>query len=103
MCCISPWSLSPNNKLIIRNRYKRLRCFKKDGSIPAYKVFYHGLEILFGPEQAKKLAIHFDNGGGDIVVDMLDERYELIRNVLSEWHKIEGFGRLSLSKTIDLF
>jgi 1-aminocyclopropane-1-carboxylate deaminase/D-cysteine desulfhydrase-like pyridoxal-dependent ACC family enzyme len=85
-CYISPWILTKNSKLIIRNRYKLLRCFKAPGSIPVYKAFNSGLVMLFGADEAAKITKHFDDGGGDYKTILCKSRELLVRHVMSTWH-----------------
>ncbi len=79
-CAASPFTVNKNNTLIIRNRYRLLKCYK-DGNLPAYKAFYDSLVIIFGNEKAEFINNHLDKGGGDIyiglsnaVVDNLKEK-----------------------------
>jgi 1-aminocyclopropane-1-carboxylate deaminase/D-cysteine desulfhydrase-like pyridoxal-dependent ACC family enzyme len=86
-CYISPWILTANNKLIIRNRYKMLRCFKAEPQLPAYRAFFSGLVMLFGVEQAQIIANHFDTGGDDYSTILSCKRAALVRHVMSVWHE----------------
>jgi hypothetical protein len=66
-CIASPFTLTGNDTLIIRNRYKLLKCYK-DGNppLPAYIAFRASLDYLFGAEEAARIAAHLDAGGGDM-------------------------------------
>ena len=44
-CVASPFMLSTRDTLIVRNRYRLLRCFK-DGELPAYRAFAASLVLL---------------------------------------------------------
>ena len=46
-CIASPFTFNHNNTLIVRNRYRRLGCYR-GGTIPAYKAFSTSLVALFG-------------------------------------------------------
>lgn len=69
-CHESPWTLTRRNTLIVRNRYRRLVCFTRDGLIPAYQAFADGLVRLFGADEASRITAHLDAGGGDMVAMM---------------------------------
>lgn len=64
-CIASPFTLNKNNTLIVRNRYKLLKCYEAGRKLPAYKAFTASLVLLFGQEEADKIVAHFDAGGGD--------------------------------------
>lgn len=68
-CRASPFTLNKNDTLIVRNRYRLLKCYK-DGDAPAYIAFKTSLIMLFGAIQYKKMAAHLDEGGADIYLDM---------------------------------
>jgi Fe-S-cluster containining protein len=57
-CIISPFTINNSNTLIVRNRYRRLPCFKADGAIPVYQAHHQSLITMFGETQAEYLA-HF--------------------------------------------
>lgn len=69
-CHESPWTLNPNNTLIVRNRYRWLECRVKHGQMPAYKAFPDGLRRLFGADEAARITVHLDAGGGDLTAYM---------------------------------
>ena len=69
-CIVSPFTLNKNNTLIVRNRYRLLKCYNDGRKIPAYKAFGESLILLFGEDQASKIVDHFDNGGGDYMAEM---------------------------------
>lgn len=73
-CVASPLTLNKNNTLIIRNRYRRLRCYK-GGATPAYHAFDASLYLLFG-ESAKAIINKIDKGDGDFMVPMSSSIYQ---------------------------
>ncbi len=78
-CIASPFTLNNNNTLIVRNRYKLLRCYK-NGTIPAYKNFSMSLYLLFG-NQTQKLIEHLDKYSDDLTLPMGKTVYQkLIEN-----------------------
>jgi hypothetical protein len=54
-CIISPFTINNSNTLIVRNRYRRLPCFKAEGSVPVYEAHAQSLVAMFGREQSEKL------------------------------------------------
>ena len=84
-CYISPWILSTHNKLMIRNRYTRLKCGRVR-KVPAYLAFYSGLVMLFGDSIANDISTHFSEGGGDIMVPLRHDRAALVTHVMGLWH-----------------
>ena len=84
-CIASPFTLNKNNTLIIRNRYRLLKCYK-DGNVPAYRAFYDSLKIIFGETKANIIKKHLDNGGGDMNVGLDDETIKDLKekNVMSK-------------------
>jgi len=75
-CIASPFDLNSNDTLIIRNRYRLLRCFK-NGTVPAYLAFQSSLDALFGKD-SQTIINHLKNGGGDIIVSMPLPSYRII-------------------------
>jgi len=73
-CIANPFTLNKKNTLIIRNRYRLLKCFKDDGQ-PAYKAFRGSIDFLFGDEEAQRICDHIESGGGDLVVPMPYQRW----------------------------
>ena len=73
-CSVSPFTLNANNTLIVRNRYRSLKCYRADGAIPAYLAHHRALEAVLGAEQAAALVAHLNAGGGDIHMD-IDHRH----------------------------
>jgi Fe-S-cluster containining protein len=69
-CVASPFTLSKRDTLIVRNRYRMLKCFKAEGAIPAYRAHPASLAIILGAEQAAAVTAHLDAGGGDYQADV---------------------------------
>ena len=79
-CIASPFTLNNSDTLIVRNRYKMLKCFKDGGSVPAYKNFKASLDLILGKDESERVAAHFNNGGGDIVVKIATENYRKLKD-----------------------
>lgn len=77
-CIASPFTLNKNDTLIVRNRYKLLKCYKDGNRLPAYKAFKASLELIFGAEQTEQITAHFDNGGDDYEAFMSRENYDML-------------------------
>jgi hypothetical protein len=84
VCATGPFHLNAHGKLILRNRYKLLRCYRDGqghpGNVapPAYRAFGGSLAILLGDEQYEKLVAHLDGGGGDTFVTLDVATYDLL-------------------------
>jgi len=77
-CIASPFTLNANGTLIVRNRYKLLRCYNVAPMVPAYKAFRAGLDLIFGAAEAARICAHLDSGGGDIHADMPERSYRIL-------------------------
>lgn len=79
-CIASPFTLTKQgDTLIVRNRYKLLRCYKAGKQIPAYRAFRASLDLIFGADEAARICGHFDAGGGDIVARMPRRSYDMLK------------------------
>lgn len=91
-CIASPFTLTSRDTLIVRNRYRLLRCYRddRDGTArPAYHAFAASLVLLFGRAGAARLTAHLDAGGGDIAMPMPRRAYDMLRYG-SDHHRREG-------------
>lgn len=80
-CIASPFTLNSNDTLIIRNRYKLLKCFRAGPRLPAYVAFRASLDLLFGLEEADKICNRLANGSGDFYAPMIGRHYDMIKGV----------------------
>ena len=70
-CIASPFTLNAGGTLIVRNRYKMLKCFKDgDAPAPAYVAFGASLRLIFGEGEAARIVAHLAAGGGDLIAEM---------------------------------
>ena len=76
-CIASPFTLNDNSTLIVRNRYRLLKCYG-DGGKPAYVVFRTSLDLIFGKIEAERICVHLDSGGGDIIAKMPLSSYKML-------------------------
>lgn len=85
-CVASPFTLNKNGTLIIRNRYRLLRCYNDPGGehsergvgaepLPAYVAFRSSLDLIFGPSESARICEHLNAGGGDLVAKMPEVNY----------------------------
>jgi DNA modification methylase len=74
-CIASPFTFNNRGKLVVRNRYRVLKCFKAAGAIPAYQAHRGSLELIFGKAEAARIAAHLDAGCGDLTAMVSDETY----------------------------
>lgn len=74
-CIASPFTLTSRDTLIVRNRYKLLKCYNDGRKLPAYRAFFSSLVRLFGEGEARRIAEHFDAGGGDVIASIQADAY----------------------------
>jgi hypothetical protein len=80
-CIASPFTLNPKDTLIVRNRYRMLKCFNDGKKIPAYKAWKSSLDLIFGKEESERITNHLDMGGGDLIAYMpIDSHSKLKTN-----------------------
>ena len=82
-CIVSPFTLTTKDTVIVRNRYRLLKCYKddRDGPAPpAYVAFRASLDRAFGKAEAARICDILDDGWGDerFTAEMLDEVYETL-------------------------
>lgn len=73
-----PPSHNSGGTLIVRNRYKLLRCYDEGKKLPAYEVFRASLDLIFGEEEAARIVAHVDGGGGDLYARMSERSYTML-------------------------
>ncbi len=78
-CIASPFTLNARDSLIVRNRYRCLKCYRAPGAIPAYKAHRASLDKIFGAATAEKICAHLDAGGGDTLAEMPAENYAILK------------------------
>lgn len=74
-CIASPFTLSKgaNPTLIVRNRYRLLKCFRAEGAVKVYRAHRGSLDLLFGAELSASICQRLDEQPDeDFEVDMDD-------------------------------
>jgi uncharacterized protein YwbE len=79
-CVASPFTLNDRDTLIVRNRYRLLRCYKADGAVPAYVAHRASLDRIFGPAEAARIAAHLDGGGEDLGATIDPAVYAMLKD-----------------------
>ncbi len=79
-CIASPFTLNENGTLIVRNRYKMLRCYDDGPRLPAYVAFRASLDLIFGKPEAERICNHLSGGGGDLNAAMPRNSFEKLRD-----------------------
>lgn len=88
-CIASPFTLNHNDTLIIRNRYRLLKCFKAGKKLPAYVAFRASLDLIFG-EEAEKVCFLASKGHDKIGAIMSRDAYLMLKEndtIKKEWSK----------------
>jgi DNA modification methylase len=78
-CVASPFTLNANDTLIVRNRYRLLKCYNDGRRIEAYVAFRASLDLIFGPAEAQRVCLHLERGGGDVMATVSEENYLMIK------------------------
>lgn len=61
-CIASPFTFNANRLLIVRNRYRLLKCYKAEGAIAAYRAHFASLVLIFGAREAERIRDVLDGG-----------------------------------------
>lgn len=80
-CIASPFILTRRDTLVVRNRYRLLKCYDDGKRIPAYRAFYASLVLLLGEHGAAALATHLSGGGDDCWMPMRDDVHRAMREL----------------------
>jgi len=81
-CVASPFVLTSRDTLVVRNRYRLLRCYNVEPRLPAYEAFRASLDLLFGEAEAGRLADLVRHGVSvNPVAEMRDEAYQNLREL----------------------
>lgn len=80
-CIASPFVLTSRDTLVVRNRYRLLKCYDDGQRIPAYRAFRASLVLLFGPRQTDVLTEALDQGSGDVVLQMSRSVHDMMDTV----------------------
>lgn len=79
-CVASPFTLNGNDTLIVRNRYKLLRCYDDGPRLPAYVAFRVSLDLIFGAAEAARICGHLEEGGGDLKAAMPELSWRILHD-----------------------
>ena len=77
-CKASPFTLSKNNILIIRNRYRRMKCFKAPGAVPAYIAHRWSLEQIFGFDETERIVNCITSGCAMVFGKISIEKFNML-------------------------
>ena len=89
-CIASPFTLNANDTMIVRNRYRLLKCYNDGRKIPAYKSFRASLDLIFGQAEAERICRHLDAGGGDITAKVSERNYAMLKENDEIKHKAKA-------------
>jgi hypothetical protein len=78
-CVASPFVLNEKDLLVVRNRYRLLRCYDTPDAVPAYVAFRAGLERIFGAAEAAILAAAAEAGADEIASSIAPDVYSDLR------------------------
>lgn len=78
-CKASPFTLNKNDTLIVRNRYRMLKCYKCEGSAPAYEAHQWSLEQIFGVDETARIVSLVQQGDDKIPAFIPLDHYNMLR------------------------
>lgn len=87
-CRASPFILTSRDTLVVRNRYRRLRCYACDGSLPAYEAHRWSLTQLFGENEAERIATLVPTAGENFAAYMIPEVYHGLKHLAEIRHAV---------------
>lgn len=64
-CIASPFTITNRGTLVVRNRYRLLRCYRAADAIEVYRAHRRSLDRILGFDQAAELAAYLDAGGAE--------------------------------------
>lgn len=91
-CKASPFTFNDSGLLVVRNRYRLLKCFKAAGAVPAYIAHRWSLDQLFGSSEASRIADAAERGDDRISATMPAE----VAAVLADNHNARNAKTLHL-------
>lgn len=78
-CIASPFTLNSSGTLIVRNRYRMLKCYRHPArQLPAYVAFRSSLDLIFGAAESARVCEHLAAGGGDLEARMPLSSYSML-------------------------
>jgi len=77
-CIASPFTLNKNDTLIVRNRYRLLKCYNDGRRLPAYIAFRSSLRLIFGDQWTTLIIDHLEAGGGDMKAPISAHQYQML-------------------------
>lgn len=79
-CQASPFTLNASDTLIVRNRYRLLKCYKGNGSIPAYKAHAWSLAQIFGQTEASRIMKQCEAGAKSFPAKLSGYKYAMLKD-----------------------
>lgn len=77
-CAASPFTLTKKNTLIVRNRYRMLKCYKTDHKkVPAYMAHKQSLVAIFGKKEMIKI-VKSARKGNDCFAKISYQKYKML-------------------------
>lgn len=77
-CKASPFTLNQNNTLIIRNRYRLLKCYNTPDAVPAYVAHRWSFEQIFGREETERIIAEIKAGVEDVYAEIDEHKYNML-------------------------
>lgn len=80
-CIASPFTLNKGDTLIVRNRYRMLKCYRTtEGKVPVYEAHRASLDLLFGHDQAGDIINEIKRGAETVTALMGEKAYAMLKD-----------------------
>jgi hypothetical protein len=79
-CKASPFTLNSNNTLIVRNRYRMLRCYNTPQAVPAYKAHRWSLDQIFGAHVVEGIIMDIIVGKDPIWAPIKPDIFKILKD-----------------------
>lgn len=77
-CKASPFTINPNDTLIVRNRYRLLKCYNTPEAVPAYEAHNWSLRQIFGDAETERIIEEVKAGNEDIYAEISFQKYRML-------------------------
>lgn len=77
-CKASPFTLNKNNTLIVRNRYRMLKCYNTESAVPVYLAHRWSLVQIFGEDETSKIITKIQRGDEEVYAKISQEKLNII-------------------------
>lgn len=78
-CAASPFTLNTNNTLVVRNRYRMLKCYRDEGNkLPVYEAHKFAFNSIFEANEVKRIIEAVNAGDDEFYAYISPEKYRML-------------------------